>query len=114
MWKVQRGVRDGCLALLLLMCFQTCKSLFAGRTCLFYVMSQLWSAGTKNVIDACIQLKVKRLIYTSSPSVVFDGVHGIFNGDESLAYTAKVLNSLTLLLLESQVCCYCCLPPVIT
>jgi hypothetical protein len=89
-------VRDGCLALLLLMCFQTCKSLFAGRTCLFYVMSQLWSAGTKNVIDACIQLKVKRLIYTSSPSVVFDGVHGIFNGDESLAYSAKVLNSLSL------------------
>ncbi|GAU26674.1 hypothetical protein TSUD_314510 [Trifolium subterraneum] len=29
--------------------------------------------GTKNVIDACVELKVKRLIYTSSPSVVFDG-----------------------------------------
>jgi hypothetical protein len=84
MWKV---LRDGCLALLLLMCF---------RTCLFYVMSQLWSAGTKNVIDACIEVKVKRLIYTSSPSVVFDGVHGIFNGDESLAYPAKVLTSLSL------------------
>ncbi|KAJ7958431.1 Reticulon-like protein [Quillaja saponaria] len=42
--------------------------------------------GTKNVIDSCIELKVKRLIYTSSPSVVFDGVHGIFNGDESLPY----------------------------
>lgn len=45
--------------------------------------------GTKNVIDACIELKVKRLIYTSSPSVVFDGVHGILNGDESLPYPAK-------------------------
>ncbi|XP_057957750.1 3beta-hydroxysteroid-dehydrogenase/decarboxylase isoform X3 [Malania oleifera] len=45
--------------------------------------------GTKNVIDACIEVKVKRLIYTSSPSVVFDGVHGIFNGDESLPYPAK-------------------------
>lgn len=42
--------------------------------------------GTKNVIDACVELKVKRLIYTSSPSVVFDGVHGIFNGNESLPY----------------------------
>ncbi|XP_021276851.1 3beta-hydroxysteroid-dehydrogenase/decarboxylase [Herrania umbratica] len=42
--------------------------------------------GTKNVIEACIELKVKRLIYTSSPSVVFDGVHGIFNGNESLPY----------------------------
>ncbi|KAM7464313.1 hypothetical protein LguiA_032434 [Lonicera macranthoides] len=40
--------------------------------------------GTKNVIDACIELNVKRLIYISSPGVVFDGVHGILNGDESL------------------------------
>ncbi|KAJ4708929.1 Reticulon-like protein [Melia azedarach] len=45
--------------------------------------------GTKNVIDACLELKVKRLIYTSSPSVVFDGVHAIFNADESLPYPAK-------------------------
>ncbi|XP_052175604.1 3beta-hydroxysteroid-dehydrogenase/decarboxylase [Diospyros lotus] len=45
--------------------------------------------GTRNIIDACIELKIKRLIYTSSASVVFDGVHGIFNGDESLAYPAK-------------------------
>ncbi|XP_042520340.1 3beta-hydroxysteroid-dehydrogenase/decarboxylase [Macadamia integrifolia] len=45
--------------------------------------------GTKNVIDACIECKVKRLIYTSSPSVVFDGVHGIFNGDESIPYPPK-------------------------
>ncbi|KAG8375454.1 hypothetical protein BUALT_Bualt10G0101600 [Buddleja alternifolia] len=45
--------------------------------------------GTKNIIDACIELNIKRLIYTSSPSVVFDGVHGILNGDESLPYPAK-------------------------
>lgn len=45
--------------------------------------------GTKNVIDACIEQKVKRLIYTSSPSVVFDGVHRIFNGEESLPYPDK-------------------------
>jgi len=45
--------------------------------------------GTKNVIDACIEHKVKRLIYTSSPSVVFDGIHGIINGDESLPYPTK-------------------------
>ncbi|XP_074334562.1 3beta-hydroxysteroid-dehydrogenase/decarboxylase-like [Apium graveolens] len=45
--------------------------------------------GTVNVIEACVELKVKRLIYTSSPSVVFDGVHGIFNGDESLPYPVK-------------------------
>lgn len=52
--------------------------------------------GTKNVIDACVELKVKRLIYTSSASVVFDGIHGIINGDESLPYTDKVLAILVL------------------
>ncbi|XP_059285364.1 3beta-hydroxysteroid-dehydrogenase/decarboxylase-like [Lycium ferocissimum] len=45
--------------------------------------------GTQNVIDACVELRVKRLIYTSSPSVVFDGINGILNGDESLPYPAK-------------------------
>ena len=47
--------------------------------------------GTKNVIDACIECKVKRLIYTSSPSVVFDGVHGLHNVDETTPYPGKVL-----------------------
>ncbi|CAH1446164.1 unnamed protein product [Lactuca virosa] len=45
--------------------------------------------GTKNIIDACTKLNVKRLIYTSSPSVVFDGIHGIHNGEESLPYPSK-------------------------
>jgi len=35
--------------------------------------------GTRNVIDACLHNGIHRLIYTSSPSVVFDG------DDESLA-----------------------------
>ncbi|KAK0571430.1 hypothetical protein LWI29_015684 [Acer saccharum] len=45
--------------------------------------------GTKNIIDACVELKVKRLIYTSSPSVIFDGVHGVINGKESIPYPNK-------------------------
>ncbi|KAG9442903.1 hypothetical protein H6P81_018757 [Aristolochia fimbriata] len=45
--------------------------------------------GTRNVIDACIECKVKRLIYTSTPSVVFDGVHGIHNGNESMPYPRR-------------------------
>ncbi|KAL6533849.1 3beta-hydroxysteroid-dehydrogenase/decarboxylase isoform 2 [Orobanche hederae] len=45
--------------------------------------------GTQNIIDACVELKIKRLIYTSSPSVVFDGIHGILYGDESMPYPAK-------------------------
>eukprot|EP00250_Pteridium_aquilinum_P017404 c23614_g1_i1 orf=215-1936(+) len=42
--------------------------------------------GTRNVINACISNNVPKLIYTSSPSTVFDGVHGIMNGDESMPY----------------------------
>ncbi|XP_044955031.1 3beta-hydroxysteroid-dehydrogenase/decarboxylase-like [Hordeum vulgare subsp. vulgare] len=49
--------------------------------------------GTKNVIDACTTCKVKRLIYTSSSCVVFDGVHGLFNVDESTPYPDKFPNA---------------------
>lgn len=56
-----------------------------------------WLPGTQNIIDACFKLKIKRLIYTSSPSVVFDGVHGISNGDESFTYPAKVMDGLSVL-----------------
>ncbi|CAD6203964.1 unnamed protein product [Miscanthus lutarioriparius] len=45
--------------------------------------------GTKSVIDACKICKVKRLIHTSSSSVVFDGVRGLFNVNESLPYPDK-------------------------
>lgn len=56
----------------------------------FYQTEIFLLEGTKNVIDACVELKVKRLIYTSSPSVVFDGVHGIHNGNETLPYPPSV------------------------
>ncbi|XP_057799392.1 3beta-hydroxysteroid-dehydrogenase/decarboxylase [Salvia miltiorrhiza] len=49
--------------------------------------------GTQNIVDVCFKLKIKRLIYTSSPSVVFDGVNGISNGNESLPYPAKHYDS---------------------
>lgn len=41
--------------------------------------------GTKNIIDACRQHAVSRLVYTSSPSVVFDG-HDMEGVDESAPY----------------------------
>lgn len=47
--------------------------------------------GNRNVIDACQQSGVKRLIYTSSIDVVFDG-NPIRNGDESLPYPQKHLD----------------------
>lgn len=47
-------------------------------------------AGTKNVVNICKECKVKRLIYNSSAHVVFDGLHEIWNGNESLPYPYKV------------------------
>jgi nucleoside-diphosphate-sugar epimerase len=41
--------------------------------------------GTRNVIAACRVHNISRLVYTSSPSVVFDG-NDIEGGDESLPY----------------------------
>lgn len=58
----------------------------------FFLALHPWLTGTQNIVDACFKLKIKRLIYTSSPSVVFDGVHGISNGDESLPYPPKVID----------------------
>ncbi len=45
-------------------------------------------AGTQNVLAACRETGVRFLVFTSSPSVVFDGrdVHG---GDESLPYSRR-------------------------
>ena len=44
--------------------------------------------GTKNVIAACIKHRVSRLVYTSSPSVIFNGtdMEGV---DESVPYSNK-------------------------
>jgi len=41
--------------------------------------------GTENVIAACVQHGIERLVYTSSPSVVFDG-RDVEGGNESLPY----------------------------
>ncbi|MCF8720689.1 NAD-dependent epimerase/dehydratase family protein [Nitrospina gracilis] len=46
--------------------------------------------GTQNVIAACLQHGVTKLIHTSSPSVVYDGAD-IENGNESLPYARRYL-----------------------
>jgi len=51
---------------------------------------QINTQGTENVIQACQQQGVKRLIYTSSPSVVYDGISHL-DADESLPYPQKWL-----------------------
>ncbi len=44
--------------------------------------------GTENVLAACRHHGIPRLVYTSSPSVVFDG-RDIEGGDESLPYASR-------------------------
>ncbi|CAK8719754.1 Nucleoside-diphosphate-sugar epimerase [Candidatus Electrothrix aarhusensis] len=46
--------------------------------------------GTLNVLAACQKLGVGNLVYTSTPSVVFDG-HDLEGEDESLPYSSKPL-----------------------
>ncbi|MBU8849192.1 MAG: NAD-dependent epimerase/dehydratase family protein [Desulfobacterales bacterium] len=46
--------------------------------------------GTRNVIEACLENKIKYMIYTSSPSVVFDE-SDMENVDESVPYPEKYL-----------------------
>ncbi|KAK8548299.1 hypothetical protein V6N13_054900 [Hibiscus sabdariffa] len=45
--------------------------------------------GAKNVINACRESKVRRLVYNSSADVVFDGSRDILNGDESFTCPGK-------------------------
>lgn len=44
----------------------------------------------KNIINACRECKVKRLIYNSTADVVLDSSHDIHNGNETLLYATKV------------------------
>lgn len=46
--------------------------------------------GTKNLVDSMKELKIEKLIYTSTPSVVF-GNEDIIFGDETLPYPKKYL-----------------------
>ncbi|WPD24786.1 MAG: NAD-dependent epimerase/dehydratase family protein [Candidatus Electrothrix scaldis] len=46
--------------------------------------------GTLNVLAACQELGIGNLVYTSTPSVVFDG-HDLTGADESLPYSSQPL-----------------------
>ena len=50
--------------------------------------------GTQNIISACKKHGIKHLVYTSSPSVVFDG-EDIKGDGEELGYAKKALVSLS-------------------
>ena len=49
------------------------------------------TVGTQNVIDGCRKHGVRKLVHTSSPSVIFDGRDHV-NADESLPYPTQFLS----------------------
>jgi len=73
------------------------------QDCVFHVAAKagLWGTwteyfdsnviGTRNVLEGCRAAGVRRLVYTSSPSVTFDG-HDHSGADESLPYPGSFLN----------------------
>jgi len=80
----------------------TVEAACQGMDCVFHVaaLTGIWGpwdefyqtnvAGTQNVISACQKQGVSSLVYTSSPSVVYDQ-HDQINLDETTPYPAKYL-----------------------
>ncbi|GAB2294182.1 hypothetical protein Dimus_028401 [Dionaea muscipula] len=52
--------------------------------CYMYIVQ-----GTRNVLAACQECNIKRMVFNSSADVVFDGSHGVHYVDESLKYPLK-------------------------
>ena len=80
---------------------ESLRRAFAGRDVVFHVASlvqtqqanaeQVWAVnhgGTRLVLDVCREVGVKRLVYVSSASVVYEG-ENIENGDETLPYASS-------------------------
>ncbi|CAN4121253.1 unnamed protein product [Withania somnifera] len=61
----------------------------------FYVFYTIVVQGAKNIIAACQECKVKRLLYNSSADVVINSWQDIHGGDESLPYSSKFVNMVT-------------------
>ncbi|KAJ8774795.1 hypothetical protein K2173_017241 [Erythroxylum novogranatense] len=68
----------------------------------FYLCYMLIVQGAKNVINACRECKVSKLIYSSCADVVFDGSRDIWNGDESLPCYWRFEDKLTDLKAQSE------------
>ncbi|XP_043707373.1 3beta-hydroxysteroid-dehydrogenase/decarboxylase [Telopea speciosissima] len=68
----------------------------------FYHQYMINVQGTKNVISACRECRVKRLIYNSSADVVFDGIHDICDGDESMPLPWRFSDTLSELKAQAE------------
>lgn len=81
---------------------QFCLGALQGQDTVFHVAAKagIWGAwetyysvnvtGTLNIVDSCRSNGVKNLVYTSTPSVVFDG-QDLVHKDEKLPYASKPL-----------------------
>ncbi len=82
--------------------FQACLTATSGVDVVFHTaaISGIWgkwklfydtnTVGTRNIVEGCQRNEIRKLVYTSSPSVTFDGQHQI-NVDETVAYPEKWL-----------------------
>ncbi|XP_051116824.1 3beta-hydroxysteroid-dehydrogenase/decarboxylase, partial [Andrographis paniculata] len=61
----------------------------------FYSCYKIIVQGARNVVDVCRECKVNRLIYNSSADVVFDDIHDIYDGDESMPYSGRFWDMVT-------------------
>ena len=80
---------------------KTCRKACEGRDTTFHTAAKvgIWGkyqefldtnvSGTQAIINGCRDFLVKKLIYTSTPSVVFNG-SSIIGGDESLPYGERI------------------------
>ncbi|XP_042514509.1 3beta-hydroxysteroid-dehydrogenase/decarboxylase [Macadamia integrifolia] len=68
----------------------------------FYHQYIITVQGTKNVINACQECRVKRLIYNSSADVMFDGIHDICDGDESMPLPWRFKDTLSELKAQAE------------
>ncbi|KAK1319896.1 3beta-hydroxysteroid-dehydrogenase/decarboxylase isoform 3 [Acorus calamus] len=73
----------------------------------FYENHALLVQGMKNVINVSRECNVERLIYNSSADVVFDGVHDIHFGDESMPYPWKFEDRLNELKAQAEMLVLC-------
>ncbi len=79
------------------------RSACEGADVVFQCAAAVWKAGTprhlyegvnvdgnRNVVEICVELGIRRLVYTSTIDVVVDGRRPIVDGDESLPYPKRL------------------------
>ena len=69
--------------------FQTAAAVW-DRSLPARVYEQVNVEGNRNVLDACLQLGIRRLVYTSTLDVVVEGSKPIVEGDETLPYPKRL------------------------